>query len=205
MESFYVYCAVIGGAIFVVQLLLSFAGIDGMDELELPDGDVDFDADLGHQDGWFVGIISFRSLVAAFTVFGLTGLSLKEVVSPAQSLVFSTLAGAAVLYAVGWTFKQLSRLHSDGAVRIERAIGCSGTVYLKIPAANSSAGKITIEVQGRTMEYQAMTAGDELPGGTPIVVTAVLSPETVEVESLTTHQAAATSESTSNDQGVSHA
>jgi hypothetical protein len=31
------------------------------------------------------------------------------------------------------------------------------------------------------MEYQALTPGDDLPTGVPVIVTAVISPDTVEV------------------------
>jgi len=45
---------------------------DDLDHVTLRDGDVDFDRPpdfFDHSDGWFVGIVTFRSLVAAIAVF----------------------------------------------------------------------------------------------------------------------------------------
>jgi hypothetical protein len=67
-------------------------------------------------------------------------------------------------------------------VRIERAVGRPGTVYLRIPAHKSGAGKIHVNVQNRTMEYEAMTTHELLPVGAKVVVVNVLGPDTVEVE-----------------------
>jgi hypothetical protein len=78
--------------------------------------------------------------------------------------------------------RSLARLQSDGTVRIERAVGRAGTVYLRIPGGRSSAGKIHLMLQNRTVEYQAITTGTELPTGTPVKVVAVVGPDTVEVE-----------------------
>ena len=43
------------------------------------------------------------------------------------------------------------------------------------------AGKVTLEVQGRYVEVEAVTAGPEIPTGQPIRVVAVPAPDTLEV------------------------
>lgn len=182
MESLYLYSAGIGGFLFLLQLGLSVLGIDGMEDTDLPDLDTEFDADgVSGNDAWFVGIVSFRSLVAAFTVFGLVGLAAEPHLSPVRTFVISFASGAGVLYLVGWMFRELGKLNSDGTVHTQHTIGCTGTVYLRIPANKSEAGKVIIEVKSRTMEYAAVTQGEALPNGTAIVVTAVLTPDTIEV------------------------
>jgi hypothetical protein len=82
----------------------------------------------------------------------------------------------------------LHRLKSDGTARIERAVGQNGTVYLRIPAHKAGVGKVLVNVQNRTMEYQAMTNADELLTGAPVVVVHVLGPETVEVAPAVTNE-----------------
>ncbi|MDQ1257963.1 MAG: hypothetical protein QG656_2571, partial [Candidatus Hydrogenedentes bacterium] len=49
---------------------------------------------------------------------------------------------------------------------------------------NSGAGKVTIEIQGRTMEYLAVTPGDALDTGVEVVVTRVVGSDKLEVEAL---------------------
>jgi hypothetical protein len=77
--------------------------------------------------------------------------------------------------------KMLYLLKSDGAVRIKGAVGRTGTVYLRVPANKSGPGKVTLNLQNRTVELEAFTATNELPTGTSVRVVAVLGPSSVEV------------------------
>ncbi len=77
--------------------------------------------------------------------------------------------------------RTLHQLKSDGTVRIQRAVGQNGTVYLSIPGQRSGAGKVTLCLQNRTVECQAVTPYQPLPTGSKVVVTAVVGPDTVEV------------------------
>jgi hypothetical protein len=86
--------------------------------------------------------------------------------------------------------RTLHRLKADGTVRIERAVGQPGTVYLSIPGQKAGMGKVTLRLQNRTVECQAVTPNQPLATGSKIVVTAVLGPDTVEV--VTADQPAAT-------------
>lgn len=200
MENLFTYCAIIGGILFVGQLALLFIGMGGdhadLDmsaaDLELSGGDFDFDGsdhlDIpDHSDSFFVGILSLRSIIAAVTVFGLAGKgALVNNFSETQAVLISFAAGAAVLYVVGWVFKELYKIRSDGTVSIQSTVGCSGKVYLTIPSEKESVGKVTISVAGRTMEYSAMTRGEELANGEPITVVAILAPDMVEVQGVNT-------------------
>ena len=190
MENFYAYCAVIAGTLLVGQLLMSLIGLGHDSDLhDFSHVDVDVDVDIdGAVDGfdhggeWFVGILSFRAIVAALTVFGLVGLGATAgELSRFQAFFVSLLAGGSVLYSVGWLMKSLHRLRSEGTAHIEHSIGETGAVYLSIPAEQSGTGKVSVKVQGRTMEYRAMTSEEKIPTGTPVVVVAVIAPGIVEV------------------------
>jgi hypothetical protein len=65
---------------------------------------------------------------------------------------------------------------------ITNAVGRVGTVYTTIPAEGAGAGKIQLNLHGRTMEYLAVTTGDALKPGAKVVVGAVVSSDTLEVE-----------------------
>ncbi len=193
MEIAYAYCAAIGAALLVGQFLLSLVGWSAHD-LDAGHG-LDFHGTDGlHADGhsepfdrgghWFVGFLSFRAIVTAFAVFGLVGLGLSREFSPprpAATFVIALAAGGAMMYSVAWLLRMLYSLRSDGTVRIERAVGLPGFTYLTIPAKKTGTGKVTVKIQNRTMEYAAVTAGDEIPTGTAVVVQAVLNPQVIEV------------------------
>jgi hypothetical protein len=189
METLYLYCAAIGVALLLGQLLLSLVGLSH--HLDLGGGHTgDFHGgDHGDSDGdrgghWYVGILSFRAVVSALSVFGLVGLGADRLLdppAPARAFIIALSAGGAMMYAVGWMLRMAYGLRSDGTVHIERTVGLPGRTYLTIPAHKSGAGKVTVKVQGRIMEYTAMTGGDEIPTGTAVVVLGVLTPQSVEV------------------------
>jgi hypothetical protein len=191
METLYAYCAAIGGALLIGQLLLSLVGLGQHDfgvghEVDLHaevHGDV-HDSHLDRGGHWFVGLLSFRAVVSALAVFGLVGLGLSKEFSPPRpgaTFVIALAVGGSMMYAVAWLLRVLYSLRADGTVRVERSVGLPGTVYLTIPARKSGEGKVTIKIQGRIMELAAVTSGDQIPTGTAVVVLAVLSPQVIEV------------------------
>ena len=185
----------------VVQFVLTVIGLGGEAfDIDLPgdlDTDVDFSGDGtfgidtdaasnagGHVDSsWLFGVISFRTIVAALAFFGLSGMM-------AQSAEYGTLptlgiaiaAGLAAMYGVYFLFESLRKLKADGTARIQNAVGRHGTVYTSIPADQSGTGKIQLNLQNRTMEYLALTSGHALKPGAKVVVTDVITSNTVEVE-----------------------
>ena len=79
-------------------------------------------------------------------------------------------AGVGMMLLVAWLFSLQAKLHQDGNVRPEGAVGKNARVYLTVPGQNSGKGKITVSLQERTAEYAAVTDGTELPTGTDVIV-----------------------------------
>ncbi|GAB4129571.1 MAG: hypothetical protein Kow0040_05850 [Thermogutta sp.] len=130
-------------------------------------------------------VVSFRTLVAALTFFGLSGLAAQAAdYPPAQSLIIAAACGLGAMYGVYWLMRAISSLRSEGTVHIGQSVGRRAMVYLKIPARQSGCGKIHVDVQNRTMEYLAVSAEDAIPAGTQVVVLKVLGPDTVLVAPL---------------------
>jgi membrane protein implicated in regulation of membrane protease activity len=199
----YVYgtCAIIGGTVMVCQFLLTLVGL-GHDVHDGGGGDVghDFAGDHGggdaghdashegvhddhHADStWLFGVITFRTMVAALAFFGLAGLAADSAgASPPVTIGIALVAGLAAMYGVHSMMQFLRKMREEGTVRIASAVGCTGTVYLRVPGQKTGAGKVTVDIRGREVEYEAMTAGEELPTGARVVVIDVLGPDTVEV------------------------
>jgi len=163
----------------------------------MSDSDVDHDHDVGsdtHDDShdhsgtanWFLGMLTFRSIAAAITFFGLGGLTARYYeASDVSSFLIALLSGYAALYIVAMMMKSLYQLKADGSVRMDRAVGQTGRVYLTIPARKSGSGKVTLSLQNRTVECQAITAENEITTGTAVTVVAILGPNLVEVAALT--------------------
>ena len=192
MFNMFLICAVLGGTVFVVQFVLAVVGFgaedfDFADDVpdDLPDdiGDVHGEV-VDHGSTWLFGVLSFRTVVAAITFFGLAGIAaLQAGQTGVMPLAIAIVVGTAAMYGVHYLMRLLHGLRHDGTVRIERSVGKPGTVYVPIPAGRAGTGKIQLKLQDRIMEYQAMTSESEkLPTGAPVKVVGVINPTTVEVE-----------------------
>ena len=208
MFDVFLICFLIGATIMVCQFLLSLLGLGGHHDLG-GDGHDLAGPDLhdvgGHEGGghegtahegtghegstqsasssdWIFSVLTLRTIVAALTFFGLTGLAMQQTDLPqACNLTVALAGGAAALFLVAWVMRSLARLQAEGTARIERSVGKTGTVYLTIPGNRAGAGKVQLNLQNRTVEYQAVTSQEALPNGAKIVVTSVVSRDTVEV------------------------
>lgn len=180
METTFLVCAVAGGTLVVCLLAAGLLGFGAEHDV---DHDTDHDsADDGHGN-LLLGMLSVRALTSAVMFFGLGGLSARYYGADDLAAFGVALgAGAATLYAVAALMRSIKGLRADGTVRVERAVGSTGTVYLRIPGARAGSGKVHLTVQNRTVEYAALTSGDELPTGRPVRVVSVVSADTVEVE-----------------------
>lgn len=192
MYTAYLICFLTGATLMACQFLLGLLGFGahhGADGHGFHDaGGHDAHAGAhgmeGHSDhyvSWFFGVLTFRSLVAALTFFGLVGLATHDYLEQPRSLLAAFAAGVGTLYMVAFLMSSLNRLRAEGTVRIDRAVGQNGTVYLTVPGQKAGAGKVTLSLQNRTVEYQAVTPHQTLPTGSRVVVTAVVGPNTVEV------------------------
>jgi tRNA A-37 threonylcarbamoyl transferase component Bud32 len=191
LRQLYTICAVLGGTLLACQVVLSMLGLGHHHDIDGGGAEHDIgghdhhggdQADHEAQGSWFVGVLTFRTIVAALLFFGLSGRAAEAAnLELPTTLAVALAAGAAALFGVAWMMKMLYRLRADGTVRIDRAIGRSGTVYLSIPANKTGVGKVLLNVQNRTVEYQAVTPHQSLPAGSPVVVLAVVNSDTVEV------------------------
>ncbi len=193
MTTIFLICAVVGGTVLVAQFVMTLIGLGG-DALgvDLP-GDLDGEPDSVFSGDGLAGaqgdpgaifrILSFRTVVAALAFFGIGGLAADSIgASPAATLLVATGSGALALVAVYWLMRGVCSLKSDGTARIERTVGRHGTVYVSIPARRDGSGKIQMNLQNRTMEFDAVTDGARLVPGAKVMVVDVVTPSTVAVE-----------------------
>jgi hypothetical protein len=171
--AFFIACAALGGVVLVLQLLLGLIG-----------GDTDLDHDAHGHLGEGLDLLSVRSLSAGVAFFGIAGAGTATAGWPSFLAFGAALAsGLVATVVVAYLMRAMRKLEVDGSERIENALGQTATVYLRIPGNNQGAGKILVPMQGRTVEYQAVTPGGELPSGSVVVVRDIVGPDIVEVVS----------------------
>lgn len=186
LNTIFLYSALGGGALLVLQFAMLLLGMDdGFGDAADPGldgGDFDADSTTDSSGFWFLEMLSLRTLSAAATFFGLTGKAfLASGTSQGVALGFALGVGYAAMYAVYWVFKQVFKLETSGNTNINNAIGLPAQVYVPI-GPGDIAGKVLLELQGRTVEYQAVTdVADRLATGANVVVTGIVSGDTVRV------------------------
>ncbi|MFN0241688.1 MAG: hypothetical protein ACKVWV_02250 [Planctomycetota bacterium] len=187
METVYLGCAAAGGTVLVLQTGMALFGGGDHDA-----GHADVSHDIGHADSGEThghdpafSLLSVRTCAAFLTFFGLVGFGGTSAGWGTYPTMAAALAaGTVMLLAVAWLFSLQRKLYSEGNVDPRNAVGHTARVYLKIPGANAGKGKITVALQGRTVEYNAATAGRELATGSEVRVVRLITPDTFEVEPL---------------------
>ncbi len=208
MAMFYLLCAVIGGTILICQFVLTLVGLGGDHGVDFShDLAHDFSADAGHDSGaggahdadgndhahtehgssWLFAVISFRTLVAAITFFGLIGSAARQLDQPVGvQLLLAIAAGLGAMYGVHWLIRSIGRLGEDATMRVKSALGQEGTVYVPIAGDKAAAGKIQLRMQNRLVEYEAVTGFPQrLATGTKVRVVG-LAGNMLEVEPIKT-------------------
>jgi hypothetical protein len=195
-EAVYFWSALVGCTLLLIQVILQVIGLGGDGDFDAGAADVDADFDVdsgldaadpahGTAGNLFFGILSFKALVAFAGIFGLTGLSLQgSDHSPFQRAAMSVVAGLAAMVVVGLLMRMLYRLGSSGSLVVRNALGHQGQVYLRIPAAGQGRGKVTLELQGRSVELDAVTDGEEIETGRAVKIVDVLGGDTLKVVSI---------------------
>ena len=180
MTTFFVVCAVLGGGVLVVQLLLGLLGvIDAGGDAHVGDA---HDHAGAHTASEGLDLLSVRALSAGVAFFGLGGLTgLATPLGLWAAIPLALIAGIAAMFGTAVAMRWMLGFEDDGTVSIHGAIGATGTVYLTIPGERKGSGKVTLTLQNRIVEYQAITSDAPLPTGAPIMVVDVVGPDTVHV------------------------
>jgi len=196
-------------ALFIWQFIMTMIGLAGSGaDVEVAadadvGGDVDVEADMDAEADFDAGdageadadaaegetalsfkLLSFRSVVAGGTLFGWAGaLYLYNGIPLGTALVYALAWACAGALIVAILMYLMRRLQETGTSRLATCIGQPATVYMDIPG--SGAGKVRTLVSGAVRFVPARSAGGKaLKAGTPVRVTRLVNPSTVEVEKI---------------------
>jgi len=171
-EQIYWGIALISTSIFVVQLFLSFIGVDA-----------EVEADLDGGDG--LGLISFRSFIAFSTFFGWGGVgALSEGFGSAQALMIAFLCGFIAMVTLAYMLAKLFKMQESGTVDIYDAISKEAEVYLRIPEAKDGKGKVHVNVEDKLMEFDAISDAGPIATGSKVKVKDILNDNVMLVTAL---------------------
>jgi membrane protein implicated in regulation of membrane protease activity len=182
LDRIFLISTLLGGALFVARLALNLIGHHG----EFGDGGVDVGhADIGgmshdigaHGTESSFRLLSVQGLTAFFLMFGLMGLALHRGsrVGEVTAIFGAFLVGVATMALMAKLAQMMQHLQSSGNVDIGQAVGCSGVVYLHIPAGGGT-GQVQIDVMNHLMVLDAMAEDkQEIKTGERVEVVEVIA------------------------------
>ncbi|WP_055444292.1 hypothetical protein [Lacinutrix himadriensis] len=158
----------IGSFVFIITLVLSFAGGDSGDFGDV-DADIEADTGIGFQ------FITFKNLVGFFTLFGWSGIACIDAgFSKPVTIIIAFICGLIMMAIMAAMFFYMSKLSDSGTLKLKNAVNAVGEVYLTVGANRSTIGKAHVKIQGALRELDALTdSSTPLKSGTVIKVKAI--------------------------------
>ena len=158
LDSVYIGCAVLGGLLFFVQLVMQFLGHHA--DVDVGGGHVGMPHDVSGTADTSFKLLSFQGLTAFFMMFGLVGLAMhrQSGASPALSLCVAIAAGSAL---------GLALFHAYDLIPVYAALGLTGVLLWardrQFPRHLAVAGIAIAAASGPVaFYYQRLTATDPL-------------------------------------------
>lgn len=179
-ERMYWIIAIPFTIVFVIQLILTFVGADGIGEADFDgdlDGDLDDSGDIDDSGGAQFQILTVRNFITFLTVFAWTGIaSINAGLNQEFTIGLSIGLGLVSMLMVAGIMYMFMRAVESGTLDVKKAIGTVGEVYLPIKAQRGNIGKVQITIQGSMREMSAMTDDHEdLPTKTVVQVIQILN------------------------------
>lgn len=172
IEKIFAVCGLLFTLLFLLQMVLSLFGADhDHDASGHADASVADDAGIPFQ------FITLKNMVTFFAIFGWTGLvCLRSGMTEWLGILIAFFAGLLMMTIMATLVYFMSKLADEGNVKEDQAIGKTADVYLVIPGKRSGQGKISIHLQGRLLEYQAITDDElDITTGSQVRITDMIS------------------------------
>lgn len=201
LERGFAFVAFPATALLLIQMVLTLLGlghgadadmdltidVDGDGIPDIPDISAADAASIGDQDAGFgagLQLFSLRGIIALFAVGGWAGLALlRGGMDRGLAVLLAVAAGALAMVLTALILKSFLRLQYNGTLDVRNAVGLSGTVYLTIPPARSEAGKVTLLLQERLTQLDAVTDCEApIKTGAEVVVIGVSGKTTLIVQ-----------------------
>ncbi len=168
MEIIFVSCALLGGILFFIMMILMLVGdvLGGVSDA--------FGIDIDAGGGAFE-IMSIQGLSVAVMMFGLTGMfGLSATGSDVVAVLAGGVGAASGMYGMGKMMYAINQLQADGTVNYADAIGQRGQVYSRIKP--NETGEIQVPVDGtlKTLLARAQNKKMHLASGEFIKVVDII-------------------------------
>jgi len=176
--------------VMILQLVLMLIGIgfdsdtdSDIDDGVIDDGVIDSHAETPPHESSSNGgasilkIFTVRGIVAFFALGGWAGLAAVSAdLHPIWVIQISLLVGVCALLLAAIVIRLALRMQTSGNLNLNNAISQTAEVYIRIPPARTEKGKVTMLLQERFVELDAVTDSEvELMPTTKVDVVALVN------------------------------
>jgi len=171
--------------VMMLQFILMIIGVGfGNDtDGDVDDGCIDSSTETTPQEAGSSGdnsllkIFTIRGIVAFFALGGWAGLAaLSGGIGPVWAIQIALFAGVCAMLLAAIVIRLALRMQTSGNLNLNNAISQVADVYIRIPSARTDKGKVTMLLQERFVELDAVTDHDtDLMPESKVEVVAVVS------------------------------
>ncbi len=156
------YIAIAVSLLFIIQMILTFAGIGG---------DADADIEIDDPDG-FMEYFTIRNAINFLMGFGWSGVLFYDSISNKFFLILTAVViGFAFVVLYFYLIQQIKKFEENNAFNPAKIIGEQAQVYLRIPGNTEGHGIITVSHKGATHELNAITFSEvSIPTGSRVII-----------------------------------
>ena len=181
--------------VMILQFVLMIIGIgvDGDTDTDFDDGVIDTGAETSPPESGSDGkasvfkIFTIRGIVAFFALGGWAGLAaLAAGLHPIWAIQISLFAGVCALLLAAVVIRLALRMQTSGNLNLNNAVSQIADVYIRIPSGRSEKGKVTLLLQERFVELDAVTDNEtDLLPESKVEVVAVVNGDCLVVSPVT--------------------
>jgi len=157
-------------------------GVGFDSDSDVDDGSVDINDDTSPPEASNCGnasvlrVFTIRGIVAFFALGGWAGLAaLSAGLHPIWAVQISLFIGVCALLLAAIVIRLALRMQTSGNLILNNAISKTADVYIRIPSGRSEKGKVTMLLQERFVELDAVTdSGTDIMPNSKVEVVAVI-------------------------------
>ncbi|MCL2367206.1 MAG: hypothetical protein FWC75_09250 [Oscillospiraceae bacterium] len=146
--------------VMIIQLILMIVGVG----FGVPDADTDAEYDSPANEVGSYGnssifkVFTIRGIVAFFALGGWAGLAaLAAGVPTLWSIQIALLSGVAAMILASVVIRLALKMQDSGNINLNNALSLHAEVYITIPPLRTNTGKVTMLLQERFVELDAVT------------------------------------------------
>jgi len=155
--------------VMLLQFILMLIGVGFGSEADgdIDDGIIEPNAETSPSEAGSSGntgalkIFTIRGIVAFFALGGWAGLAaLSAGLHPVWAIQISFFIGVCALFLAAIVIRLALKMQASGNLNLNNAITQTADVYIRIPSGRTDKGKVTMLLQERFVELDAVTDND---------------------------------------------